>query len=98
MLEAIVKMWKLEPAMELLADRENDEAYLTAHEGESYVILFTDGGEVGLDLRNYPGVFNGCWINIGSGTWGEQFSLNGGSLNDISTPGSGGWFAVITRE
>ncbi|KPL12445.1 MAG: hypothetical protein AMS26_17760 [Bacteroides sp. SM23_62] len=98
LVETMVKMWDVNPHMELLSDREDDEAYLTAKEGESYVILFPDGGSVTLDLGAYPGRFSGRWIDIGSGIWGEWFSLNGGDLTEITAPGPGGWFAVINRE
>jgi hypothetical protein len=98
LIETMVNMWELETHMELLTDCEDDEAYLTAKKGESYVMLFTDGGSVTLDLDGYPDPCSGRWIDIGSGTWGEQFSLNGKGAAEISAPGSGGWFAVITRK
>ncbi len=94
----MVKMWEMTPHMELLSDREDDEAYLTAKQGEKYVILFPEGGNVTLDLNNYPGEFSGRWISIGSGSWGERFSLKGGSLTEITSPGSGGWFAIIIKN
>ncbi len=97
-IETIVKMWEMKPHMELLSDREDDEAYLTAKRGENYVILFPDGGSVALDLTDSPGEFSGRWISIGSGSWGERFSLKGGSLTEIASPGPGGWFAVIIRN
>ena len=97
-IETLVKMWEMEPQLELLSDREDDEAYLTAKRGEKYVILFPEGGNVTLDLAGSPGEFSGRWISIESGTWGEHFSLNGGSLVGIDSPGSGGWFAVISKK
>jgi len=97
-IETMVKMWEMEPQLELLSDREDDEAYLTAKRGEKYVILFPEGGNVTLDLAGSPGEFSGRWISIESGTWGEHFSLNGGSLVGIDSPGSGGWFAVISKK
>jgi len=97
-IETMVNMWGMTTHMELLSDMEDDEAYLTAKLGENYVILFPDGGRVKLDLADYPAEFSGRWISIGSGSWGEKFSLEGGSLKEISSPGSGGWFAVIIRE
>ena len=97
-IETMVKMWEMEPQLELLSDREDDEAYLTAKGGEKFIILFPEGGNVTLDLTGSPGEFSGRWISIESGTWGEHFSLKGGSLVGIDSPGSGGWFAVITRK
>ncbi len=96
--ETMVKMWEMKPQLELLSDREDDEAYLTAKRGEKYVILFPEGGNVTLDLSDSPGHFSGRWISIESGKWGKHFSLKGGNLTGVETPGSGGWFAVITRN
>ena len=94
----MVKMWGMTPHMELLSGIGDDEAYLTAKQGEKYVILFPDGGKVTLDLSNFPDEFSGRWISIGSGTWGERFSLEGGNLSEIVSPGSGGWFAVLIKN
>ena len=97
-IESMVKMWEMTPHMDLLSDIEEDEAYLTAKQGEKYIILFPDGGKISLDLSNFPAEFSGRWISIGSGSWGERFSLEGGSLTEIVSPGSGGWFAVIIKD
>ena len=94
----MVNMWEMTAHMELLSDVADDEAYLTAKPGEKYVVLFPEGGKIGLDLSNFPDEFSGRWISIGSGSWGERFSLEGGSLTEISSPGSGGWFAVIIKD
>jgi len=95
--ETMVKMWEVKPHMELLSDLDDDEAYLTASEGEKYVILFPEGGAITLDLTKYPGKFSARWISIESGAWGKQFSMNGGNLMEITTLGLGGWFVVITK-
>jgi len=97
-IETMVKMWEMKPHMELLSDTDDDEAYLTAKKGEIYLIMFPDGGRITLDLNDSPGEFSGRWISIGSGSWGEKFSLKGGSLTEIASPGPGGWFAVISRN
>ncbi len=94
----MVKMWDMTPHMELLSEAEDDEAYITAKNGEQYVILFPDGGSVKLDLKDFPDEFSGQWISIESGSWGEKFSLNGGIQTEIVIPGPGGWFAVIIKD
>ncbi len=93
--ESLVKMWEVEPRMELLSEREKDEAYLTAAEGSKYVLLFPEGGSVKVDLNKYNKAFTGNWVSIKSGEWGEQFSVNGGDYAEILTPDSTGWFAVL---
>lgn len=94
----MVNMWEMTPHMELLSEAEDDEAYLTVKKGEQYVILFPDGGSVKLDLNDFPDEFSGQWISIGSGSWGERFSVKGGSLAEITSPGPGGWFAVLIKN
>jgi hypothetical protein len=91
----MVKLWDMTPHMESLSDRGEDEAYLTAKEGEKYLILFPEGGKIALDLRNHPVEFSGRWVSTASGNWGERFSLSGGSQAEIASPDSSGWFAVL---
>ena len=97
-METMVNMWEMTAHMELLSDTEGSEAYLTAKKGEKYVILFPDGGRATLDMSNDEGQFSGQWISIGSGEWGERFSCSGGSLEEVISPGSGGWIAVIISK
>ena len=97
-IETMVKLWEMTPHMELLSDVEGEEAYLTAKKGEKYVILFPDGGKAKLDLSDVPGEYSGRWINIGSGEWGEEFAMKGGSQIEIGSPDAGGWFAVLIKN
>ncbi len=96
--ESLVKMWDVEPQMELLSDREEDEAYVTAKEGEKYVVLFPRGGSVKIDLKKFDKEFFGKWISIKTGEWGKEFPVTGGTNFGITTPDSNGWFVVITKK
>ncbi|MCK4820912.1 hypothetical protein KA005_34425, partial [bacterium] len=96
--ETIVKLWEVSPRMELLSDREENEAYLSAEEGEKYVICFTDGGAVKLDLRQYDTPFILNWISVNSGEWGGKSAFVGGNYQEITAPDKGGWFAVIISD
>jgi hypothetical protein len=93
--ELLVKMWEVEPQMELLSEREENEAYLTALKGDKYVVLFPAGGSVKVDLSGHDKEFSGKWISIKTGEWGEEFSVTGGVDVEIATPDSTGWFAVL---
>ncbi len=97
-LETHIKLWDIAPHMELLADRDTDEAYLAAKPGTAYALYFTDGGEVTLDLSQHKGDFVLKWINICTGEYGGEDTLNGGMPVSITVPGEGGWVAVITRD
>ena len=64
-----------------------------------YVVLFPSGGSVKIDLSDYKKEFSGKWVSIKIGEWGGgQFSLKGGSLKEIVSPGTDGWFALITSK
>ena len=84
--------------MKLLSDREENEAYLSAKEGEKYIIYFTDGGAVKLDLSQYDKSFILKWISVNSGEWNGESTFKGGSYQEITAPDKGGWFAVINSD
>ena len=97
--ESRIHFWDTDPHMELLTDRESDEAYLSADPGNSYLLYFTDGGKVTLNLSTAEGRFSIEWITIGQGEWFDQPSeLTGGNSIEIEAPGKGGWVAVIIRQ
>ena len=95
--ESVVKFWEVEPADALLSDREQNEAYLTAAPGKAYVVYFTDGGSVGLDLGEEPQRYVLRWIDLRRGDWGPRAAIDGGTVARLVAPGKGGWVAVITR-
>jgi len=102
--ETLVKFWDVEPRMNLLRDREENEAYLAAKPGEQYVLFITDGGSVGLDLRGHDGQFMARWIDVSEdaggilgGEWGGETRLTGNQVATVSAPGKGPWVAVIRR-
>ncbi len=96
-LESLVPLWEVEPAMSLLADRADNEAYLAARPGRAYALYFTDGGSVGLDLRNAPGRFDLRWIDIATGDWGARDSVPGGEIVTVTAPGPGHWVAALVN-
>ena len=97
-LEAIMKLWDIEAANELLTDRQINEAYLACNRGNSYALYFTDGGEVGLDLREARGRYLLRWIDLRTGEWRGEQSIDGEKIVKINAPSKGHWLAVITRR
>ena len=93
----LVPLWTLRTRNGLLRDRAADEAYLAARAGEAYVLYFTDGGSVGLDLRKAKGAFDLRWMDLAKGRWGAKAALRGGAVVTIGAPDKGGWVAVIRR-
>jgi hypothetical protein len=97
-IESLIRFWDVEPHIELLSGRQDDEAYLAAKPGEQYVLFFTDGGSVGLDLKACPGTFALRWVNIRTGDWGPKTGVKGGKTVAIKAPGEGPWVAAITTK
>jgi hypothetical protein len=97
-LESVMKLWDIEPANELLTDRENNEAYLACNPGKAYALYFTDDGEVGLDLRKARGRYLLRWIDLRTGKWKGERSIGGEKIVTIKAPRKGHWIAVIARK
>jgi hypothetical protein len=106
-LESKIKFWEITPHMELLSDRESNEAYLAASPGESYALYFTDGGSVTLDLSAAPGSFDVTWISVSSGVTTRTSAgrhrlmdktIQGGGPVKLSAPYKGGWVAAIVKN
>lgn len=107
-LESLVKLWDITPRMDLLSDRESNEAYLAAKPGESYALYFTDGGSVSLDLSSAPGSFNVTWISVSMGITTQtsaaggyrlmEETVEGSTIIPISAPYKGGWIAAIVKR
>jgi len=93
--ESLVRFWDVEPRMELLANRDTDEAYLAARPGVAYVLYFTDGGAVDLDLAAHGGTFRLRWVDVQRGAWGAESDVEGGRRATIAAPGPGGHVAVL---
>ena len=100
--ETKVKFWDVKPRLDLLANREPDEAYVAANPGNAYILYFTrnGGGTVGLKLDKYPDTsFELTWVDIGTGSWGPSKSLSGGSTVSIDRPnGSSHWVATVVKR
>lgn len=97
LVEEDVAFWDLQPRMELLSEREPDEAYLAADPGRSYLLYFTKGGEVGLDLTPHPGTFQLRWIDVHRGERWRDSSTDGGRVVPLRAPAVGPWLALILR-
>ena len=94
--ETLVKFWHVEANMSLLSNREGDEAYLAANPGKEFVLYFTDGGSVGLNLKGHRSDFKLKWVNISSGGWGKETQLRGDRIVTVTAPEQGPWVAAIT--
>ena len=108
LLEGLIRFWDITPHMELLSDRESNEAYLAAKPGERYALYFTNGGSVGLDLSGATGAFEVTWISVSMGVRVETAAslgyrpmdktIDGGGVVTLSAPYKGGWVAAIVKR
>jgi hypothetical protein len=64
---------------------------------QKYVLYFTDGGSVRLDLRGHKGAWQLRWVDITRGTWGDSVNVKGDAFRQITAPQAGGWVAVLTK-
>ena len=87
--------------MDLLTNRQSDEAYLAADPGKAYILYFTRNGEgsVGLKLDSFPDTtFELRWVNVSTGNWGSTTTISGGRMVTIDRPNaSAHWVAAIVR-
>lgn len=98
LLEKRVKLWEVLPANHLLKDREVNEAYLAARPGSAYLVYFTRGGAVGLDLRQDANSYTLQWLDLQRGDWADSQPISGGRFVDIEAPTESGWIAALTRS
>lgn len=85
-IEKSVNFWELEAGNKLLSGREENEAYMASNPGKRYVIFFTDGGEVNLDLTNENKEFMIRWYNIRKGDKISESQIKGGKLIRVKSP------------
>lgn len=85
------------PAMDLLDQRDENEAYARGTTGEEYVVYFTRGGEVSLDLRSLDNQAEIRWLHVLRAEWADGSAIQGGKTVRLSSPGEGHWIAFIQK-
>jgi hypothetical protein len=98
MAEQRLKLWDLNPMMDRLSNREENEAYLAGKEGEQYLLYFPNEGDVVLDLSSQMGNFELHWINTTTASWLESEEISGGALVQIKTPVSTGSLVLLIKK
>lgn len=97
-IEKTVKYWELQAGNERLSNRENNEAFLASKPGESYVLFFTDGGEVNLDLSEISKNLQLKWFDIRKGKLISESKIKGGQIITLKAPGKLEWIALISTK
>ncbi len=86
-----INVFACEPANQLLSNREENEAYAFAEEGQTYAVYFPNPGSVDLDLSGVSGPVTVEWLDIMNSEWQEPFSVSGDRVLPLSAPGTGRW-------
>jgi len=95
-LESLFPLWNVSPRMDLLGDRDENEAYLAAAPGEAYLLYFTDGGSVNLDLNS--GQYRLHWINGATGETAAVEDITPSTGLSVTAPSLGTWLAAILKK
>lgn len=96
-LTSLINPWELSPALNLLRNRDANEAYLAAKPGVAYALYFPNGGAVELDLGQHTGRYEVRWIDIATGEWGQRATVAGGDWIPLTTPATGHWAAAVRK-
>jgi hypothetical protein len=97
-IEEKVKMWDIEPRMDLIRTDSENIAYISAKEGKVYVVYFTGKGKVSVDLGSNTGSYELAWIPVENAEWSRPVNLEGSGWTEIVSEKTGSCFAVLTRK
>jgi hypothetical protein len=95
LLQGITPLWNFSPQSKLLGQREENEAYLSADPGRSYIVYFTRNGSVSLQVEK--GSYRLSWIRIDDGKVQATSEISAQDELTIQTPNEGNWLAVIVK-
>ena len=99
MVQEASDFFKAMPANHLLQDREPNEAFCRAIEGEEYLVYFPNGGMVLLDVGEMNENLAIRWINLMEAAWQDvRLSPIENKLLKLAPPSSGHGIAFIQAE
>ena len=99
-----IEPWRCEPNLDLLRDRERNEAYMLASPGVAYGILMTAShgdGKIRVNVSRHPGAYVLTWINLETGRPLKAKTLRVSSDIHIQIPTQGsqyGWLVALVRK
>ncbi|RMF87901.1 MAG: hypothetical protein D6741_19895, partial [Planctomycetota bacterium] len=88
--------WTIEAHLDLLHDREPNEAFLAADPGRAYVLFFPAGGRVTVDLSDAAGPMKLEWIDVSTGRRIGEAEAAGERAVPVTSPLETPAVAVIT--
>ncbi len=82
------------PHNELLADRQDNEAYCIAQPGREYAVYFPQGGQVQLKLdRSQPVSIH--WLDIAKTTWQKPIHNQSGNTINLKCQNNQSWAVLV---
>jgi len=93
--EEHIPFWEVEPAMDILLNREENEAYVAADNDNRYIVYFPQGGSISLVINTPEADFNIHWISVAPGNETQFASAQGHGDLELTTPDESGWFAIV---
>jgi len=83
------------PHNDLLAERQENEAYCLANPGKEYAVYFTDGGQVGLDVGAMARPVTVRWLDIMKCRWLDPQAVAGERTLRLTCPEKGYWAVLV---
>ncbi len=81
----------------ILAERSDNEAYLSYVAGEQYAVYFPSQGTAKLKLGTVTGTFGVNWLDIEHSEWQTAPRIEGGGQIALETPSPASWVVLILR-
>lgn len=81
----------------LIAERSENEAYLTRIPGRQYAVYLPAGGSVRLDLSDADGPFTAKWLDISNSRWRTAERRPSRRAATLDAPSDGHWVVLLTK-
>jgi len=98
MLQEKLDLFRSSPnRMDLLLNRNEDDAYMTCILNKQYALFFPREGSADLTLENMTGIFEYRWLDIKKSEWRNPMQIPGGGISRTITPAPGAWIALYRK-
>ncbi len=96
--EKQIHFWEVDFAMDLLSNREENEAYLASNRKDKFLVYFPAGGSVDISVGEGSHTFDIHWIGVTPGEKRHTITTEAQGRITLETPDDSGWFAVVNLK